>query len=59
MQAIAYQRLIEEFQPGVKCYGLDTGCCFGGKLTAMVLETKEIFQVKAKEVYVKSGFESD
>ena len=51
--------LIEEYQTGVKCYGLDTGCCFGGKLTAMVLETKEIFQVKAKEVYVKSGFESD
>lgn len=51
--------LIEEFHPGVKCYGLDTGCCFGGRLSALVLETGEIFQVKAKETYFKSGFESD
>jgi len=51
--------LIEEIYPGVKCYGLDTGCCFGGYLTALVLETGEIFKVKAKEVYYKSGFESD
>lgn len=51
--------LIEEYQPGVKCYGLDTGCCFGGHLSALVLETKEIFKVKAKEVYFKSGFEAD
>lgn len=51
--------LIEEPQPGVKCYGLDTGCCFGGKLTAYVLETNEVFQVKAKDVYFKSGFEAD
>jgi len=53
------QPLIEEVKPGVKCYGLDTGCCFGGKLTAFVLETQEIFQVQAKEVYFKSGFEAD
>jgi bis(5'-nucleosyl)-tetraphosphatase (symmetrical) len=48
---------IEEVQPGVTCYGLDTGCCFGGKLTAMILETKEIVQVQAKRIYYTSTFE--
>lgn len=49
--------LIEEVAPGVTCYGLDTGCCFGGKLTAMILETKEIVQVQAKKIYFKSDLE--
>ena len=49
--------LIEEVAPGVMCYGLDTGCCFGGHLSALILETKEIVQVKAKRVYYESKFE--
>ena len=48
--------LIEEVAPGVTCYGLDTGCCFGGKLTALVLETKEIVQVQARRTYYQSKF---
>lgn len=48
---------IEEVQPGVVCYGLDTGCCFGGRLTAMILETREIVQVQAKQIYYESKFE--
>jgi len=48
--------LIEEVAPGVMCYGLDTGCCFGGKLTALILETKEIVQVQAKRTYYESKF---
>lgn len=48
--------LIEEIRPGVTCYGLDTGCCFGGRLTAMVLETKEIVQIQAKRTYYQSKF---
>jgi bis(5'-nucleosyl)-tetraphosphatase (symmetrical) len=48
--------LIQEVAPGVICYGLDTGCCFGGRLTAMVLETKEIVQVQAKRTYYESRF---
>lgn len=49
--------LITEIYPDVKCYGLDTGCVFGGRLTAMILETKEIIQVQAKKVYFESSFE--
>jgi bis(5'-nucleosyl)-tetraphosphatase (symmetrical) len=49
--------LIQEATPGVTCYGLDTGCCFGGSLSAMILETKEIIQVKAKQIYYKSNFD--
>jgi hypothetical protein len=49
--------LIEEVSPGVTCYGLDTGCCFGGRLTALILETKEIVQVQAKRAYYESRFE--
>lgn len=48
--------LIEEVSTDVICYGLDTGCCFGGKLTGLILETKELIQVKAKKVYFKSKF---
>lgn len=46
--------LITEVAPGVKCYGIDTGCCFGGRLTALIVETGEIVQVQAKKIYYKS-----
>lgn len=42
---------IDNPAPGVWCFGIDTGCCFGGHLTAMCLETKEFVQVKAKKEY--------
>ena len=45
---------IEEVFPNVFCYGIDTGCCFGGKLSCLILETKEIVQVQAKEIYYQS-----
>lgn len=48
--------LIEEVSNGIFCYGLDTGCCFGGYLTALILEKKEIIQIKAKKTYYKSRF---
>jgi bis(5'-nucleosyl)-tetraphosphatase (symmetrical) len=49
--------LIEERVPGVTCYGIDTGCCFGGHLTVLIWETKEIVQVKAKRTYYESSYE--
>lgn len=38
---------------GVKTYGIDTGCCFGGRLTALVVEggSIEFVQVDAKRAY--------
>lgn len=49
--------LIEEILPEVFCYGLDTGCCFGGRLTALILETKEIVQVQSNKIYFESKFD--
>ena len=48
--------LIEERGSGITCYGIDTGCCFGGRLTALIWETKEIVQVQAKRTYYRSDF---
>lgn len=48
---------IDHFENGIACYGIDTGCCFGGNLTALIWETKDIVQVQAKKTYYKSTFE--
>jgi bis(5'-nucleosyl)-tetraphosphatase (symmetrical) len=41
--------------------GLDSGCAYGGELSAWILETKELVQVKAKKCYEESeaGFSLD
>jgi len=45
---------------GGRCFGIDTGCVFGGRLTALVLqenETHEVVQVNAaREYYVSDLF---
>lgn len=51
------QPKIDEYADGTMCYGIDTGCCFGGSLSALIWETKEIVQVKAKKVYYQSSFD--
>jgi bis(5'-nucleosyl)-tetraphosphatase (symmetrical) len=46
-------------EAGVFCYGIDTGCCFGGVLTALVLynhrvwEDVEFVRVRSKRKYAK------
>ena len=32
--------------------GLDTGCCFGGRLSAVALPARRFFSVTAKDMYV-------
>lgn len=42
---------------GARCVGIDTGCCFGGRLTAIDLDTLETVQVQAKKEYVPLRYE--
>ncbi len=44
---------VDEPRPGVFCWGIDTGCCFGGTLTALVEAGGHVSfaQVAAREVY--------
>jgi bis(5'-nucleosyl)-tetraphosphatase (symmetrical) len=42
---------VDHPREGVSCYGIDTGCCFGGRLTALVLPTREFVQVVARRPY--------
>ena len=44
---------IDRPAPSVECWGIDTGCCFGGRLTALCLETRDVTQVPAKRAYAE------
>lgn len=44
---------VDRLPGGIECWGIDTGACYGGRLTALVLETREIIQVNARATYAK------
>jgi bis(5'-nucleosyl)-tetraphosphatase (symmetrical) len=43
--------VVDEPALGVKCIGIDTGCAFGGCLTALILPEMEFVQVPALRAY--------
>ena len=47
---------IDRFDDGSECIGIDTGVVFGQSLSAYILETRNIVQVKAKRVYYEPGY---
>jgi hypothetical protein len=45
----------------VRCVGIDTGCCFGGRLTAWLKDCDEVVQVPARRAYadLKTSLEDE
>lgn len=48
---------VDRFEDGRTIYNIDTGCVFGGHLTALILETGNFMQVKAEKQYASHGDE--
>ncbi len=42
---------IDVNEVGGYCYGIDTGACYGGHLTCLILPTYEMVQIKSKSAY--------
>lgn len=43
----------------VTCVGIDTGCCFGGRLTAYEVASGEVVQVRARRTYAELRAEDE
>jgi hypothetical protein len=41
------------------CAGIDTGCCFGGRLTAYSIQSSTVIQVRARRQYAELREEID
>ena len=50
VHSLGYPRIVQP-RPGVRMWGIDTGCCFGGKLTAISFPDETIYQVNALKEY--------
>jgi hypothetical protein len=48
---------IRKLQRHLHATGLDTGCCYGGRLTGMLLPERELVSVEAKKVWQAPGRE--
>ncbi len=48
---------IRKLQRHLHATGLDTGCCYGGRLTGMLLPERELVSVPAKKVWQAPGRE--
>lgn len=42
---------VDRYADGREVWSIDTGCVYGGRLTALVVETREVIQVKAERAY--------
>jgi len=42
---------VDRFSDGREIWNLDTGCVHGGRLTALILQTREVVQVQAEREY--------
>lgn len=45
--------------PDVACWGIDTGCCFGGRLTGLIWPALTIVQVAARAAYLPLRLEAE
>ncbi|MBX3161755.1 MAG: metallophosphoesterase [Deltaproteobacteria bacterium] len=58
-ESIVYGHHVHGHEPrfdranGATCAGIDTGCCFGGRLTAFAPRSGEVIQVPARRAYAE------